>query len=243
MTQPLRHDGRSPAQLRPIQITPHFLRHPAGSVLIEQGLTKVICSASIEEKVPPFLQSSGSGWITAEYAMLPGATNVRTGRERSKVGGRTMEIQRLIGRSLRAVLDLKGLGQRTLTIDCDVIQADGGTRTASITGGYVALYLALAKLKADGLIAEIPVREPVAAISAGKIGGGLWLDLDYGDDSGAEVDANFVMTASGALIEVQGTAEGNPFSRSELDGLLDLAWGGIQELVQIQKTAIERALA
>jgi len=229
--------------LRPIQITPHFLRHPAGSVLIEQGLTKVICSASIEEKVPPFLQSSGSGWITAEYAMLPGATNVRTGRERSKVGGRTMEIQRLIGRSLRAVLDLKGLGQRTLTIDCDVIQADGGTRTASITGGYVALYLALAKLKADGLIAEIPVREPVAAISAGKIGGGLWLDLDYGDDSGAEVDANFVMTASGALIEVQGTAEGNPFSRSELDGLLDLAWGGIQELVQIQKTAIERALA
>ncbi|HZW83906.1 MAG TPA: ribonuclease PH [Candidatus Deferrimicrobium sp.] len=227
-----RFDGRQPDQLRPIKITSDYLVHPEGSVLIEFGKTKVICTATVEEKVPPFQKGSGKGWVTAEYSMLPRATAVRTAREssRGKVGGRTMEIQRLIGRALRSVTNLKALGERTIWVDCDVIQADGGTRTASITGAYVALVEALRKLQDRGAFQEIPLLDSLAAVSVGIVNGTPLLDLCYEEDSNAQVDMNVVMTGSGKIVEVQGTAEESPFSRQELDVLLELGLKGIKEL-------------
>ncbi len=233
----MRTDGRHPNQLRPTHLTPQFLIHPEGSVLIEAGKTKVICTASTEDRVPPFLRGSGKGWVTAEYGMLPRATSTRTTREASsgKVGGRTQEIQRLIGRSLRAVTRLEALGERTVWIDCDVIQADGGTRTAAITGGFVALVLALEKLRAGGAFARLPVNDYVAATSVGVVGGEPMLDLAYDEDSRADTDMNVVQTGDGRFIEVQGTAEAAPFSREALDALLGLAGEGIRELVLLQR--------
>src|SRR6185436_4676301 len=235
-----RTDGRSPAELRPTTITPGFLSHAEGSVLIEVGRTRVICTASIEDRVPPFLRNTGKGWVTAEYGMLPRATNTRTQRESSagKVGGRTQEIQRLIGRSLRSVTKLTNLGERTIWIDCDVIQADGGTRTASITGGFVALVLALQKMRAGGQIKTLPVTDHVAATSVGVVEGTPLLDLAYDEDSRAEVDMNVVKTGDGRFIEVQGTAEGPPFERGALDALLQLADQGIRELVDLQRSIV-----
>ncbi len=232
-----RTDGRAPADLRPTTITPGFLAHAEGSVLIEVGRTRVICTASIEDRVPPFLRNTGKGWVTAEYGMLPRATNTRTQRESTagKVGGRTQEIQRLIGRSLRSITKLNDIGERTIWIDCDVIQADGGTRTASITGGFVAMVLALGKLKQAGGINTIPVLDYVAATSVGIVGGAALLDLAYEEDSKAEVDMNFVKTGDGRFIEVQGTAEGAPFDRDALDSLLDLAGAGITALIALQR--------
>src|SRR6266540_2811220 len=225
-----RIDGRSPSQLRATTITPGFLAHAEGSILIEAGLTRVICTASVEDRVPPFLRNSGKGWITAEYGMLPRATSTRTQREASagKVGGRTQEIQRLIGRSLRSVTKLAELGERTIWIDCDVIQADGGTRTASITGGFVALVLALQKMRSTGQIKAIPILDHVAATSVGVVDGTPLLDLAYDEDSRAEVDMNVVKTGDGRFIEVQGTAEALPFGRDALLNLLDLADHGIK---------------
>ncbi|MCW2277442.1 ribonuclease PH [Heliophilum fasciatum] len=236
----VRSDGRSAAQLRPVRIEGNYLMHPEGSVLITVGHTKVICTATVEEKVPPFLKGSGKGWVTAEYGMLPRATGSRTQREaaRGKQGGRTLEIQRLIGRALRSVVDAAALKERTIWIDCDVIQADGGTRTAAITGAYVALYQACAKLLAAGLVERQPVQEGLAAVSVGKVDGELYLDLCYSEDSQAEVDMNVVMTASGNLVELQGTAEGVPFSRAEMNGMLDLATEGITQLLREQKAAL-----
>jgi ribonuclease PH len=235
-----RTDGRTPVQLRPIRITPSFTMHAEGSVLIEAGRTRVICTASIEDRVPPFLRNTGKGWVTAEYGMLPRATSTRTQREASagKVGGRTQEIQRLIGRSLRSVTRLPDLGERTIWIDCDVIQADGGTRTASITGGFVALVLALKHMRSKGIIRTIPVSDYVAAISVGVVNGVPMLDLAYEEDSNADVDMNVVKTGEGQFIEVQGTAEGLPFERSALDSLLGLADTGIQELVALQRSVV-----
>lgn len=238
-----RADGRTVDQLRPVKITPHFQRFPAGSVLIECGRTRVICAASVEERVPPFLMNSGKGWVTAEYSMLPSATPTRNQRETagSKPQGRTMEIQRLIGRSLRAVVDLHALGERTVAIDCDVIEADGGTRTASITGAVVALSLAIRKMQAQGVLPSrgAPVmRQMLAAVSVGIVGGVTVLDLDYSEDSKADADCNVVMTERGTLVEVQATAEGKPFSRQELDRLLELATGGIAQLIQLQREAL-----
>jgi ribonuclease PH len=235
-----RNDGRAPNQLRPIRITRRYTKHAEGSVLIEFGDTKVLCTASIEERVPPHKKNSGEGWVTAEYGMLPRSTNTRTDREaaRGKQTGRTQEIQRLIGRSLRAVVDLKKLGERQITLDCDVIQADGGTRTASITGAYVALMDAVNVLLAKKLIKESPVREPVAAISVGIHEGVALLDLNYLEDSACETDMNVVMTGAGSFIEVQGTAEGVPFTRAEMDQLLALASDGIRELVARQRDAL-----
>lgn len=235
-----RLDGRAPAQLRPVKITPNYLKHAEGSVLIEVGDTKVICTASLEERVPPFLKGTGKGWITAEYSMLPRATQTRNIREaaKGKQGGRTHEIQRLIGRALRSVVDLNQLGERTLWIDCDVIQADGGTRTASITGAFVAMALALQKLVQGGQLTSLPLKDYLASTSVGKIKGQLMLDLCYAEDSHAEVDMNVVMTKSGKLVEVQGTAEGDPFSRQELDAMLDLAQGGIAELIKQQESLV-----
>jgi ribonuclease PH len=232
-----RSDSRAPSDLRPTRITPNYLLHAEGSVLIEVGRTRVICAASIEERVPPFLKGSGKGWVTGEYGMLPRATTTRTTREASsgKVGGRTQEIQRLIGRSLRAVTRLADLGERTIWIDCDVIQADGGTRTASITGGFVALALAVRRLRETGAIAKNPIEDHVAATSVGIVEGAPLLDLAYDEDSRAEVDMNVVKTGGGRFIEVQGTAEGQPFERRTLDALLDLADEGIQRLVALQK--------
>ncbi|MGI6487605.1 MAG: ribonuclease PH [Syntrophomonadaceae bacterium] len=232
-----REYGRVFDQLRPVKITPHYLKNPSGSVLIETGETKVICTASVEEKVPPFLKGQGTGWVTAEYSLLPGSTYPRTIREaaRGRVSGRTSEIQRLIGRALRAVIDFKALGERTVWIDCDVIQADGGTRTASVTGGFVALCLALRDLKNQGVIERIPISDYVAATSVGIVHGMTILDLEYGEDSTAEVDMNVVMTGSGKFIEIQGTAEGSPFSQSDLDELLRLARKGIGELIDKQR--------
>jgi ribonuclease PH len=237
-----RHDSRTPDQLRPIRITRQYTKHAEGSVLIEFGDTKVLCTASVEERVPPHKKGSGEGWVTAEYGMLPRSTNTRTDREaaRGKQTGRTQEIQRLIGRSLRAVVDLGKLGERQITLDCDVLQADGGTRTASITGAYVALMDAVNVLLAKGLITESPVREPVAAISVGIHEGTALLDLCYVEDSACETDMNVVMTGSGAFIEVQGTAEGVPFTREEMNRLMDLAGKGIGELVAAQKKALAR---
>jgi ribonuclease PH len=235
-----RSDNRGAAQLRPVTMTPQYLVHPEGSVLIEAGRTKVICTASIEDRVPPFLRNSGKGWVTAEYGMLPRATTTRSTREASsgKVGGRTQEIQRLVGRSLRAVTKLEALGERTIWIDCDVIQADGGTRTASITGSYVALVLALRTLVQRGVLSQVPVTEHVAAISVGIVDGVPLLDLAYDEDSRAEVDMNVVRTSGGRYIEIQGTAETTPFGRDRLGELLDLADAGITELIALQKRVL-----
>jgi len=235
-----RNDGRSPAQLRPTTITPGFLAHAEGSVLMEAGRTRVICTASIEDRVPPFLRNSGKGWVTAEYGMLPRATNTRTQRESSagKVGGRTQEIQRLIGRSLRSITKLNELGERTIWIDCDVIQADGGTRTASITGGFVALVLALQRMRELAMIKSLPIVDYVAATSVGIVDGTALLDLAYDEDSKAEVDMNFVKTGDGRFIELQGTAEGLPFDRRALDALMELADNGIKELIAMQRTVV-----
>ena len=239
---PIRTD-RAPDQLRNISITPHFLPHADGSVLIACGNTKVICTASIDESVPPFLRGKNQGWVTAEYGMLPASTASRMRREaaQGKQSGRTQEIQRLIGRSLRAAVDLSRLGERQILIDCDVIQADGGTRTASITGAYVALHLAISKLIATGKLAHNPIREAVAAISLGIVGGVPLLDLDYPEDSGCDSDINLVMTASGNIIEIQGTAEGAAFSPAALTQLLTLGQKGIAELLQHQQAAIAAA--
>lgn len=236
----MRPSGRAPDQLRNILITPHFTKHAEGSVLVEFGDTRVICTASIEERVPGFLKGKGSGWITAEYGMLPRATHERSGREaaRGKQGGRTMEIQRLIGRSLRASMDLEALGERTVTLDCDVIQADGGTRTASITGSYVALSLAVSRLLAARKLKKSPIHGQVASVSVGIYQGVPVLDLDYLEDCEAETDMNVVMNDSGAFIEVQGTAEGHAFRRDELDQMLSLAGKGIEELLEIQRSVI-----
>ena len=236
---PIRTD-RAPDQLRNISIIPHFLPHADGSVLIACGNTKVICTASIDESVPSFLRGKNQGWVTAEYGMLPASTASRMRREaaQGKQSGRTQEIQRLIGRSLRAAVDLSQLGERQILIDCDVIQADGGTRTASITGAYVALHLAIGKLLAAGKLAHNPIREAVAAISLGIVGGVPLLDLDYPEDSGCDSDINLVMTASGNIIEIQGTAEGAAFSPAALTQLLALGQKGIAELLQHQQSAI-----
>jgi ribonuclease PH len=233
-----RRDGRAPGQLRETRLTGGFLMHAEGSVLIEVGRTRVVCSASVEDRVPPFLRNTGKGWVTAEYGMLPRATSTRTQREASagKVGGRTQEIQRLIGRSLRSVTRLAELGERTIWIDCDVIQADGGTRTASITGGFVALVLALQRMREAGLIKSIPLQDYVAATSVGLVNGVPMLDLAYDEDSKADVDMNVVKTGDGRFIEIQGTAEGPPFERATLDGLMALADAGIRELIAIQRT-------
>lgn len=238
----MRHDNRKSDELRPVKITKNFLLHPHGSVLIEMGNTKVICTAFIEDRVPPFLKGQGKGWVTAEYSMLPGSTNSRKIRDasRGKIDGRTQEIQRLIGRSMRSVVDLKGFGERTVWIDCDVIQADGGTRTASITGAYVALIEAFKKLKDQGEIETIPVTNSVAAVSVGIVNEEPVLDLCYIEDSNAKVDMNVVMTDAGEFIEFQGTGEEAPFSRSELDILMTLADKGIKELVEIQNSTIEK---
>ncbi len=235
-----RTDQRTAKQLRPVKITPGYIKYAEGSVLIEIGETKVICNATIEEKVPPFLKGQNQGWITAEYSMLPRSTSVRNQREaiKGKISGRTNEIQRLIGRSLRAAVDLKALGERTVTLDCDVIQADGGTRTASITGAYVAMVLALKKLVAQGTLPALPVRDWLAAVSVGKIGDDLWLDLSYEEDSRAAVDMNLVMTGRGQFVEIQGTAEGHPFTAEELQGFLEMGSNGIAELIALQKSIL-----
>ncbi|MDO8793701.1 MAG: ribonuclease PH [Vicinamibacterales bacterium] len=236
----MRVDGRLPEQLRPTRIVPNFSIHAEGSVLVEAGKTKVICTASVEDRVPPFRRNSGKGWVTAEYGMLPRATTTRMQREASsgKVGGRTHEIQRLIGRSLRAVTKTEEMGERTITLDCDVIQADGGTRTASITGAFVALVLALQKLRERDQLRTMPVTDFVAATSVGIVDGTPMLDLAYTEDSAAEVDMNLVKTGAGLYIEVQGTAEALPFGRESLNQLLDLADGGIRQLIAIQKSLV-----
>jgi ribonuclease PH len=236
----MRPSGRAPDQLRKLSITRHYTRHAEGSVLIECGDTKVICTASIEEKVPPFLKGKGQGWLTAEYGMLPRSTNTRSDREaaRGKQSGRTQEIQRLIGRSLRAVTRLQSLGERTLQIDCDVIQADGGTRTASITGAFVALHDAATFLREKRAISDWPILDFVAAVSVGVYQGVPVLDLDYPEDSGCDTDMNVVMTGQGGMVEVQGTAEGAPFSRTDLDAMLMLAQQGIGRLIEAQKAAL-----
>ena len=236
-----REDGRAPDQLRPVQITRNYIKPAEGSVLIEVGDTKVICTATVEEKVPPFQKGSGKGWVTAEYSMLPRATQTRTQREsaKGKIGGRTQEIQRLVGRALRSVVDLDKLGERTVWLDCDVIQADGGTRTASITGAFVALVDALQKLVDTGQLAKLPVTDYLAATSVGKIKGNLMLDLCYTEDSQAEVDMNVVMTRAGKFVELQGTAEAEPFTREEMDGMLALAEKGIRELIKIQEAVLK----
>jgi ribonuclease PH len=236
----MRKDGRAEDQLRPIKITPNFLTFAHGSCLIEVGETRVLCTAMIEETVPRWMRSSGEGWVTAEYSMLPGSTDRRTSREvtRGKPGGRTMEIQRLIGRSLRTVTDMKALGQRTIWLDCDVLQADGGTRCASITGAFVAHCLALQRLVREGELDRLPLLDTVAAVSAGVIDGTPVLDLPYEEDSRADVDMNFVVTGAQKLVEVQGTAEKEPFSREVLNQLTDLGLAGCIELRQAQMTAL-----
>ena len=237
-----RADGRTDKQLRPVKIKRHYLKHPEGSVLIEMGETKVICTASVSEGVPHHKKGTGSGWITAEYAMLPRATNQRSMREHlhGKTRGRTQEIQRLIGRSLRAVIDLNKLGERTIYIDTDVIQADGGTRTAAITGAYVALRDAISYMQRENLIKHDPVEDFLAAVSVGVVAGKPLVDLPYSEDVMAEVDMNVVMTGSGKFIEVQGTAEGIPFSKETLDNLLDLAAVGIKSLIKTQKEVLAK---
>jgi ribonuclease PH len=240
----IRTDGRSVDAVRPTKLTTDITMHAEGSVLIEVGRTKVICTASVEERVPPFMRGTGKGWVTAEYGMLPRATNTRTTREATagKVGGRTQEIQRLIGRSLRAVVAMTELGERTVWIDCDVIQADGGTRTAAITGGFVALVLALERLREKGTLPRIPVTHYVAATSVGIIGGTPMLDLAYEEDSRADVDMNVVKTSDGRFIELQGTAETQPFTRAELDDLIALADRGIATLIGIQRETVGKIL-
>jgi ribonuclease PH len=235
----MRIDGRKADELRRIKITRNYIKDAEGSVLIEMGDTRVICTATVENSVPPFLRGKGTGWVTAEYAMLPRSSAQRIQRERNKVGGRTHEIQRLIGRSLRSVVDMKALGERSVLIDCDVVQADGGTRTASITGAYVALVDALRHMKKQGMIERVPVTDHLAAVSVGIVGGKPMLDLCYAEDSTAEVDMNLVMTGKGAIVEVQGTAEGEPFSKAELGKLLSLGEKGIKLLVKKQKEALK----
>lgn len=238
----MRFDGREAASLREVKITRKYTRYAEGSVLVEFGDTKVICNASVEASVPPFLRGKGTGWVTAEYSMLPRATHTRSPREsaKGKVGGRTHEIQRLIGRSLRAVVDMSLLGEKSIIVDCDVIQADGGTRTASITGAYVALCDALNGLVNKGELPSLPIREAVAAVSVGIVSGVAVLDLNYVEDSAAEVDMNFVMTASGKFVEVQGTAEAEPFSIAQMDAMRDLAVDGIRQLFTMQQAALCR---
>jgi ribonuclease PH len=245
MTQKPRNDGRAPHELRPVTITPHFSKHAEGSVLIDVGDTRVICTASVQEKVPPFMYRSGKGWITAEYGMLPRATTDRVEREaaKGKQGGRTMEIQRLIGRSLRAAVNPELMGERTIWLDCDVIQADGGTRTASITGAYVALVLALSRLYIDGNMQSWPIIDFVAAISVGILGGTPLLDLNYAEDSKAGVDMNVVATGKGKFVELQGTAEGASFSEEEMQAMLALAKAGIADLVTKQREVLASVLA
>ena len=237
----MRPSQRKPDQLRAIRITRHYTKHAEGSVLIECGDTKVICTASVEERVPPHKKGSGEGWVTAEYGMLPRSTGERMSREaaKGKQSGRTQEIQRLIGRSLRAVVDLQKLGERTIQIDCDVIQADGGTRTASITGAFVALHDAVTGLMGKGLVKETPLKDFIAAISVGIYQGTPVLDLDYVEDSACDTDMNVVMLGSSHFVEVQGTAEGHPFSREEMDTLLALAKNGIAQLIEMQRTALK----
>jgi len=239
-----RPSGRAPDELRPIRITRGFTRHAEGSVLVEFGDTRVLCTASVEETVPSFLRNTGNGWVTAEYGMLPRATHTRSRREaaQGKQGGRTLEIQRLIGRALRAVVDLKALGERTITLDCDVLQADGGTRTASITGSYVALVDAIDALLRKRVLRESPIHGQVAAVSVGIWAGVPVLDLDYKEDSDAETDMNVVMNNGGGFIEVQGTAEGHAFRRDELDVLLNLAAGGVGQLLAMQLEALDQPL-
>ena len=234
----MRPDGRRNDELRPVSIETGWLKDPEGSALVRFGQTWVLCTASVEEKVPPFLKESGKGWVTAEYAMLPRATNTRGGRTSN---GRAKEIERLIGRSLRASIDTKILGPRSITIDCDVLQADGGTRTAAITGGYVALALAIDHLRKKKLVTKDPLRGELAAVSVGIIDGEARLDLPYVEDSAAEVDMNVVMTHEGAIVEVQGTAEQGTFSRAQMDQMMDLAQGGIAQLVALQRAAIVKA--
>lgn len=238
----MRSDGRGACSIREVSITRNFTKHAEGSVLVAFGDTKVICTASVEENVPPFLRGKGTGWVTAEYSMLPRATHTRSAREaaRGKIGGRTHEIQRLIGRSLRAVTDLTLLGERSVIIDCDVIQADGGTRTASITGAYVALVDAMRMLVERGSLSEIPIMEAVAALSVGIVEGEILTDLNYVEDSSAEVDMNFVMTSSDRFVEVQGTAESVPFTIEQMDGMRAAAKDGILKLFAIQKEVLSR---
>jgi len=236
----MRPSGRKPGELRTVRLTRGWTRHAEGSVLVEFGDTRVLCTASVEERVPPFLRDKGRGWLTAEYGMLPRATDTRSEREaaRGKQSGRTLEIQRLIGRALRAVVDLGALGERTIQVDCDVLQADGGTRTASITGAFVAVHDALEWMKARGMLAALPAKDFVAAVSVGVYRGVAVLDLDYAEDAACDTDMNVVMTGSGGFVEVQGTAEGAPYSRAEMDTMLGLAERGIAELVARQRTAL-----
>ena len=236
----MRNDGRAPDELRPVTITPRFIKHAEGSALIAVGDTKVVCTVSVEDRVPPFLKGGGEGWVTSEYGMLPRATTTRSQREvsRGKPSGRTHEIQRLIGRSLRAVVDAKALGERTLWVDCDEIQADGGTRTASITGAFVALVDALRHLKKQGLFDELPIVDYVAATSVGRVGGEVLLDLNYEEDSKAEVDMNVVKTGRGLFVELQGTAETTPFGDDQLRDLMAMADKGVQELIALQRKAL-----
>jgi ribonuclease PH len=233
----MRSDGRTNNELRPMKITPHYIKHAEGSVLIEMGDTKVICTATLEERVPSFMKGQGKGWVTAEYSMLPRATQVRNQREsaKGKLGGRTMEIQRLIGRALRAVVDLDALGERSVTLDCDVIQADGGTRTTSITGAFIAMAFAINKLVKDKHLAKFPITDFLASVSVGVIADTVRLDLHYDEDSRAKVDMNVVMTGQGQFVEVQGTGEDAPFSRQELDELLAMAESGIQRMIEEQR--------
>ena len=236
----MRPSQRQADQLRQVRLTRNFTRHAEGSVLIQMGDTRVLCTASVEEKVPPFMRGKGEGWVTAEYGMLPRSTHTRSAREaaKGKQSGRTQEIQRLIGRSLRAVVDLKALGERQITLDCDVLQADGGTRCASITGAWVALYEACEKLVAEGKLPANPVRDHIAAVSVGIYKGAPVLDLDYPEDSNCDTDMNVVMTGAGGIVEIQGTAEGEPFSRQQMNVLADLAEMGIRQLITAQKTAL-----
>lgn len=235
-----RKDGRKPGEIRSVKITPHYIKYAEGSCMIELGNTKVICTASVEESVPQFLKNTGTGWVTAEYGMIPRACQSRVPRQ--KDSGRTYEIQRLVGRSLRAVTDMRNMGERTVWIDCDVIQADGGTRTTSITGSFIALCFAFDKLKKSGLIFKIPVKDFVAATSVGIFGDDLYLDLNYEEDSRADVDMNVVMTGKGEFVEIQGTSERNPFSKKQMDSMLSLAKEGIEQLVRIQKTFLKGIL-
>ena len=236
----MRPSGRAPDEMRAISFEPHFTKHAEGSVLVSFGHTKVICTASVEERLPPWLRGKGEGWVTAEYSMLPRATHTRGAREaaKGKQSGRTQEIQRLIGRSLRAVCDLKKLGERQITLDCDVLQADGGTRCASITGAWIALYEACDKLVQAGKLAANPVKDHVAAISVGIFEGSPVLDLDYPEDSNCDTDMNVIMTGKGGIVEVQGTAEGEPFSREQMNVLMDLAEMGIRQLVAAQESTL-----
>ncbi|UCD72482.1 MAG: ribonuclease PH [Syntrophobacterales bacterium] len=235
----MRSDGRSPDRLRKVKITRNYLKHAEGSVLIEMGDTRVVCAVSVEEKIPPFLKNTGKGWITAEYAMLPRATETRSIRESiARTNGRNFEIQRLIGRSLRSISDLNGFGERTMWVDCDVIQADGGTRAAAITGAYVALVDAFNTIKGSGMIEEIPIMDSVAAVSVGRIGGNLLLDMNYEEDVLAEVDVNFVVTGAGNFVEVQGTAEESSFTKQEMDEMTILALKGVRELARMQRRTL-----